>query len=41
MTFQEGNYVCFEYCERNYLFFSTMLASKVPLIFAVVFWIWL
>jgi AcrR family transcriptional regulator len=28
MTFQEGNYVWFEYFERNYLFFSTMLASK-------------
>jgi AcrR family transcriptional regulator len=28
MTFQEGNYVWFEYFERNYLFFTTMLASK-------------
>ncbi|NHM29920.1 TetR/AcrR family transcriptional regulator [Neobacillus terrae] len=28
MTFQEGNYVWFEYFERNYFFFSTMLASK-------------
>jgi AcrR family transcriptional regulator len=28
MTFQEGNYVWFEYFEQNYLFFSTMLASK-------------
>ncbi|MED4228759.1 TetR/AcrR family transcriptional regulator [Neobacillus cucumis] len=28
MTFQEGNYVWFEYFEDNYLFFSTMLASK-------------
>jgi len=28
MTFQEGNYVWFEYFERHYLFFSTMLASK-------------
>lgn len=28
LTFQEGNYVWFEYFERNYLFFSTMLASK-------------
>lgn len=28
MTFQEGNYVWFDYFERNYLFFSTMLASK-------------
>lgn len=28
MTFQEGNYVWYEYFERNYLFFSTMLASK-------------
>lgn len=28
MTFQEGNYVWFEYFERNYLFFSTMLTSK-------------
>lgn len=28
MTFQEGNYVWFDYFERHYLFFSTMLASK-------------
>ncbi|PAF33255.1 TetR family transcriptional regulator [Paenibacillus sp. 7516] len=28
MTFKEGNYVWFEYFERNYLFFSTMLISK-------------
>ncbi|ULT54513.1 TetR/AcrR family transcriptional regulator [Neobacillus drentensis] len=28
MTFQEGNYVWYEYFERHYLFFSTMLASK-------------
>jgi AcrR family transcriptional regulator len=28
LTFQEGNYVWFEYFERHYLFFSTMLASK-------------
>ena len=28
LSFQEGNYVWFEYFERNYLFFSTMLASK-------------
>jgi len=28
MIFKEGNYVWFEYFERNYLFFSTMLASK-------------
>jgi AcrR family transcriptional regulator len=28
MTFQEGNYIWFEYFESNYLFFSTMLASK-------------
>jgi AcrR family transcriptional regulator len=28
MTFQEGNYVWFEYFERNYLFFSTLLESK-------------
>ncbi|MGG3693725.1 TetR/AcrR family transcriptional regulator [Heyndrickxia ginsengihumi] len=28
MTFQEGNYVWYEYFEQNYLFFSTMLASK-------------
>jgi AcrR family transcriptional regulator len=28
MTFREGNYVWYEYFERNYLFFSTMLASK-------------
>jgi AcrR family transcriptional regulator len=28
MTFKEGNYVWYEYFERNYLFFSTMLASK-------------
>ena len=28
MTFQEGNYVWYEYFECNYLFFSTMLASK-------------
>jgi AcrR family transcriptional regulator len=28
MTFQEGNYVWYEYFEHNYLFFSTMLASK-------------
>ena len=28
MTFQEGNYVWYEYFERNYLFFTTMLASK-------------
>lgn len=28
MTFQEGNYVWYEYFESNYLFFSTMLASK-------------
>ncbi|WP_462411615.1 TetR/AcrR family transcriptional regulator [Neobacillus sp. Marseille-QA0830] len=28
MTFQEGNYVWFEYFENHYLFFSTMLASK-------------
>ena len=28
MTFQEGNYVWFEYFERHSLFFSTMLASK-------------
>jgi AcrR family transcriptional regulator len=28
MTFQEGNYVWYEYFERNYLFFSTMLVSK-------------
>lgn len=28
MTFQEGNHVWYEYFERNYLFFSTMLASK-------------
>ncbi|OXT15239.1 TetR family transcriptional regulator [Bacillus sp. OG2] len=28
MTFQEGNYVWFEYFETHYLFFSTMLASK-------------
>lgn len=28
LTFQEGNYVWYEYFERHYLFFSTMLASK-------------
>ncbi|MEH7075942.1 TetR/AcrR family transcriptional regulator [Neobacillus drentensis] len=28
MNFQEGNYVWYEYFERHYLFFSTMLASK-------------
>jgi len=28
MTFQKGNYVWYEYFERNNLFFSTMLASK-------------
>ncbi|MEH7097702.1 TetR/AcrR family transcriptional regulator [Neobacillus vireti] len=28
MTFEEGNYVWYEYFERHYLFFSTMLASK-------------
>jgi AcrR family transcriptional regulator len=28
LTFQEGNYVWFEYFENNFLFFSTMLASK-------------
>ncbi|KUP22566.1 TetR/AcrR family transcriptional regulator [Paenibacillus sp. DMB5] len=28
MTFKEGNYVWFEYFEENYLFFSTMLATK-------------
>lgn len=28
MTFTEGNYVWYEYFEQNYLFFSTMLASK-------------
>lgn len=28
MTFEEGNYVWFDYFEKNYLFFSTMLASK-------------
>ncbi|MFP8642783.1 MULTISPECIES: TetR/AcrR family transcriptional regulator [Priestia] len=28
MTFQEGNYVWFEYFERHHLFFSTMLESK-------------
>lgn len=28
MTFQEGNYIWYEYFERNSLFFSTMLASK-------------
>jgi AcrR family transcriptional regulator len=28
MTFEEGNYVWFDYFEINYLFFSTMLASK-------------
>jgi AcrR family transcriptional regulator len=28
MTFKEGNYVWYEYFERNYLFFSTMLVSK-------------
>lgn len=28
MTYQEGNYVWFEYFERHYVFFSTMLASK-------------
>ncbi len=28
MSFQEGNYVWYEYFEKNYLFFSTMLASK-------------
>ncbi|WP_141604055.1 TetR/AcrR family transcriptional regulator [Terrilactibacillus laevilacticus] len=28
MTFQEGNYVWYEYFESHYLFFSTMLASK-------------
>ncbi|MED1203906.1 TetR/AcrR family transcriptional regulator [Heyndrickxia acidicola] len=28
MTFQEGNYVWYEYFERHYLFFSTMLVSK-------------
>ncbi|MEH7116292.1 TetR/AcrR family transcriptional regulator [Neobacillus vireti] len=28
MTFQEGNYVWYEYFERHYLFFSTMLTSK-------------
>jgi AcrR family transcriptional regulator len=28
MTFKEGNYVWYEYFERHYLFFSTMLASK-------------
>lgn len=28
MTFEEGNYVWFEYFENNYLFFSTMLSSK-------------
>lgn len=28
MTFQEGNYVWYDYFEQNYLFFSTMLASK-------------
>lgn len=28
MTFQEGNYVWFEYFANNYLFFSTMLTTK-------------
>ena len=28
MTFQEGNYVWFEYFASNYLFFSTMLTTK-------------
>ncbi|MFC7395186.1 TetR/AcrR family transcriptional regulator [Scopulibacillus cellulosilyticus] len=28
MTFQEGNYIWFEYFENNKLFFSTMLKSK-------------
>lgn len=28
LTFQEGNYVWYEYFENHYLFFSTMLASK-------------
>jgi AcrR family transcriptional regulator len=28
LTFTEGEYLWFEYFERNYLFFSTMLASK-------------
>ncbi|PVE72520.1 TetR/AcrR family transcriptional regulator [Priestia megaterium] len=28
MTFQEGNYVWFEYFETHHLFFSTMLESK-------------
>ncbi|HSU78797.1 MAG TPA: TetR/AcrR family transcriptional regulator [Candidatus Angelobacter sp.] len=28
MTFEEGNYVWFDYFESNYLFFSTMLKSK-------------
>lgn len=28
MTFKEGNFVWYEYFENNYLFFSTMLASK-------------
>jgi AcrR family transcriptional regulator len=28
MSFTDGEYLWFEYFERNYLFFSTMLASK-------------
>lgn len=28
LSFQEGNYVWYEYFEQNQLFFSTMLASK-------------
>ncbi|MBU8589268.1 TetR/AcrR family transcriptional regulator [Priestia megaterium] len=28
MTFQEGNYIWFEYFEHHHLFFSTMLESK-------------
>ncbi|SFC67790.1 transcriptional regulator, TetR family [Bacillus sp. OV322] len=28
MTFQEGNYVWYEYFEHHFLFFSTMLSSK-------------
>lgn len=28
MTFQEGNYVWYEYFEHHFLFFSTMLTSK-------------
>ncbi|WNC16998.1 TetR/AcrR family transcriptional regulator [Brevibacillus brevis] len=28
LTFQEGNYVWFDYFEKNFLFFSTMLTTK-------------